>query len=112
MLALHAEGYIENVPNYYAEINSRDDREEWQQAVNEKLEAIHSNQAWSLVELSSGRKAIDNKWIFKIKRDESGNWQDTTSHQGLFLNKRFRLWGDVRTGGKIDNGKDFIVNHR
>lgn len=28
VLALHAEGYIENVPNYYAEINSRDDREE------------------------------------------------------------------------------------
>lgn len=61
------------MPNCYADINARDDRKEWKKAVHEELEAIRSNQIWNLVELRIGRKAINNKWIFKIKRDESGN---------------------------------------
>ncbi|KMQ83408.1 gag-pol polyprotein [Lasius niger] len=61
VLALHAESYVEGIPNCYAEINSRDDREEWQKAVKEELKAIQENETWRLTQLPSGRKAIDNK---------------------------------------------------
>lgn len=75
VLALHAESYVEDISNCYAEISSRNDREKWQKAVNEELKAIQDNKTWSLTQLPSGRKTIDNKWIFKIKRDEYGNIQ-------------------------------------
>ena len=74
-MALHAESYVEDIPSCYFEINSRHDKEEWQKAINEELKAIQENQTRSLVQLPAGRKAIDNKWIFKIKRDEHGNIQ-------------------------------------
>jgi len=75
VLALHAESYVEDVPSCYTEVNSRHDKEEWEKAVNDKFKAIKENQTWNLVQLPAGKKAIGNKWIFKIKRDEHGNIQ-------------------------------------
>lgn len=69
VLALHAESYVEDVPNCYAEIDSRNDREEWFETINKELK-IQDNKTWNLTHLPSEKRAIDNKQIFKIKRDE------------------------------------------
>lgn len=37
------------------------------------MASLIENKTWDLVQLSPGRKAIDNKWVFKIKRDQNGN---------------------------------------
>ena len=37
------------------------------------MESMKVNQVWSLVDLPSGRKAIRNKWILKIKRKADGS---------------------------------------
>jgi len=66
VLALHAESYVEDVPNCYAEVNSRHDKEEWKKAVNNELKAQEKNSSKSDVESSettrwkeSNRKQMD-----------------------------------------------------
>ena len=41
----------------------------WMTAMHEEIEALHKNKTWELVPLPHGRKAIGNKWVYKIKRD-------------------------------------------
>lgn len=71
--ALNAEAYIDEVPETYDDIKNRDDKEYWYRAVKEEMDALLENDTWTLVELPSGQRAIDNKWVFKIKRNEYGN---------------------------------------
>ncbi|XP_072058285.1 secreted RxLR effector protein 161-like [Arachis hypogaea] len=40
-------------------------------AMQEKIEVLHRNHTWKLVELPADRKAIGNKWVYKIKRDSN-----------------------------------------
>lgn len=72
-LALIAESFIEDVPECFSDIENRDDKEEWHCAVKEELDSLKQNDTWTLTELPPGKKAIDNKWVFRIKRDEHGN---------------------------------------
>ena len=39
----------------------------WQQAMKEELDALHKTGTWDLVDLPSGKSAIDCKWVYKIK---------------------------------------------
>jgi len=41
--------------------------------MNDKMEYMRTNQVWDLVDLPSGHKAIENKWILKIKRRADGS---------------------------------------
>jgi hypothetical protein len=34
---------------------------------------MYDNQVWTLVDIPSDRKAVENKWIFKKKTDAYGN---------------------------------------
>jgi hypothetical protein len=38
----------------------------------EEMDSIEENGTWSLVDLPLGRKPIEVKWVFKVKRDEHG----------------------------------------
>ncbi|KAH9688940.1 Integrase catalytic domain-containing protein [Citrus sinensis] len=40
----------------------------WMTTMQEEIEALHKNKTWELVPLPRGRKAIGNKWVYKIKR--------------------------------------------
>ena len=42
-------------------------------AMNNEMESMRTNQVWDLVDLPSGRKAIGNKWVLKIKRKADGS---------------------------------------
>ena len=41
--------------------------------MNNEMKFMRTNQVWDLVDLSSGRKAIGNKWVLKIKRKADGS---------------------------------------
>ena len=41
--------------------------------MNEEYKSMQDNQIWNLVPLPEGKKPIDCKWIFKIKRNLEGN---------------------------------------
>ncbi|GJW96531.1 ribonuclease H-like domain-containing protein [Tanacetum coccineum] len=44
----------------------------WIEAMNEEIDALYRNYTWTIVDLPKGRKAIGNKWIYKIKYKASG----------------------------------------
>jgi hypothetical protein len=44
----------------------------WKAAMGEEIRAIEENDTWVLTDLHPGRRAIDLKWVFKVKRDEKG----------------------------------------
>ncbi|GJS67380.1 ribonuclease H-like domain-containing protein, partial [Tanacetum coccineum] len=44
----------------------------WIDAMNQEMNALLRNGTWDIVELPKGRKAIGNKWIYKIKYQSSG----------------------------------------
>ena len=46
--------------------------DEWMKAMNDEMESTRTNQVWDLEDLLSGRKAIGNKWVLKIKRKQMG----------------------------------------
>ena len=43
-----------------------------QEAMNEELMAIEKNSTWQLTDLPKGHKAIDLKWVYKIKVKANG----------------------------------------
>ncbi|GAA0173718.1 hypothetical protein LIER_27277 [Lithospermum erythrorhizon] len=49
-------------------LTRRPDTSLWMTAMQEEIEALHKNKTWDLVPLPQGRKPIDSKWVYKIKR--------------------------------------------
>ena len=46
--------------------------EQWRKAAQEEYDSIIKMGVWELDNLPPGRKAIGNKWVFKLKRDADG----------------------------------------
>ena len=47
--------------------------EKWIEAMNDEYKSMQDNKVWELVPLPKGVKPIGCKWIFKTKRDFTGN---------------------------------------
>ena len=62
------------------------DSEKWLEAMKSEIGSMHENQVWTLVDLPEGRKAVENKWIFKKKTDANGN---VTIHKARLVTKGF-----------------------
>ena len=45
----------------------------WDDAMNEEMAALESNDTWELVPLPNGKKAIGYKWVYKVKHKADGN---------------------------------------
>ena len=71
--AAAAEIKTDNEPVTYQEALAAPDAEQWKQAMDEEMASLHANGTWVLESLPPGVKAIPVKWVYKIKRDASGN---------------------------------------
>ena len=56
----------------YREAISGEYKEEWQKAIESELNSLLKNQTWEEAILPPGRKAIKNKWVFKVKENMDG----------------------------------------
>ena len=71
----HLEGLaaFEPDPSTLREALAREDKMEWQRAMDKEMESLRKNKTWDLTELPKGRKAISCKWVLRIKRDAKGS---------------------------------------
>jgi hypothetical protein len=58
----------------------------WIHAMTEELDSIESNDTWPVVKLPKGKKAIDVKWMFKVKVNSQG---EVTRHKARLVAKGF-----------------------
>lgn len=64
-----------NEPTTVREAIHSPEAAKWSAAMIEEYNALIENGTWELTELPPNRKAIDSKWVFKVKRDGDGNIQ-------------------------------------
>ena len=42
-------------------------------SMQEEMESLQKNNTYELVKLPKGRKALRNKWVYKLEKDVKGN---------------------------------------
>lgn len=70
--ALSAEQFVENDPTTIDEAKNRDDWPQWKEAIQSECKSLTKNETWKVCDLPKDRKAITNKWVFKLKRKADG----------------------------------------
>ena len=58
-------------PSNYQDTINNSNSSSWIATMQEKVETLHKNQTWKLVPLQPRRKAIENKWVYKVKHDSN-----------------------------------------
>ena len=43
--------------------------------MQEEINSLHDNKTWDLVEQPKGKKALKNKWVYRIKHEGKENKQ-------------------------------------
>jgi hypothetical protein len=59
-------------PRTVREAMNSEDANLWKRAMDEEKESLDKNEAWNLMELSTRRKPIGRKWVFKKKLNAEG----------------------------------------
>ena len=59
----------EGEPKSFQEAQTREDKDKWMKAMEEEMSSLRKNNTYELVVLPKGKKALRNKWAFKIKKD-------------------------------------------
>ena len=57
-------------PESFQEVQSHKDKDCWIKVIREEMNFLWKNDTYELTELPKGRKALKNKWVFKLKNDD------------------------------------------
>ena len=57
----------------YDEAIADEHREQWLNAMQDEMDSLHENYTYDLVELPKGKRALRNKWVYKVKIGEVDN---------------------------------------
>ena len=60
--------FEENEPQTYKAALRSPDSDKWKVAINEELNALDRNNTWTVVDRPPGRKIVDCRWVFRIKK--------------------------------------------
>jgi hypothetical protein len=60
-------------PATYTEAMEGPESKKWLEAMKSEIRSMYDNQVWTLVDIPSDRKTVENEWIFKKKTDVDGN---------------------------------------
>jgi len=67
--------YDESEPSTFAEACVDKDKNHWTDAMNDEMKYMMENHAWDLVPLPTKRKALQNKWVYRLKEEAGGKKQ-------------------------------------
>ena len=55
------------------EVMANKHKEKWLSAAQDKMNSLHENYTYDMVELPKGKKALRNNWVYKVKVGEVDN---------------------------------------
>ncbi|PKI76595.1 hypothetical protein CRG98_002904 [Punica granatum] len=59
-------------PECYGEAVAHEHKEHWLKAMNEEMNSLSKNHTYDLVKLPQGKRALKNKWVYRLKTENSG----------------------------------------
>ncbi|KAE8660039.1 hypothetical protein F3Y22_tig00116959pilonHSYRG00493 [Hibiscus syriacus] len=97
-------------PDCYDEVMQVEDSVKWKSSMKDEMDSLMSNQTWELAELPPGKKALHNKWIYRIKEEHDGSkrykrdWLSKVFNKKKILLKQWELLagGDTILTGYVD----------
>uniref|UniRef100_A0A7N2R0F3 Integrase catalytic domain-containing protein n=1 Tax=Quercus lobata TaxID=97700 RepID=A0A7N2R0F3_QUELO len=60
-------------PECYDEVLQDENSSKWELAMKDEMDSLLGNQTWELTELPVGKKALHNKWVYRIKNEHDGS---------------------------------------
>ena len=63
----------EGEPECYEETMTDEHKEKCYNAMQEQMDSLHENYTYELIEALEGKKALRNKWVYKLKTGEDGS---------------------------------------
>ena len=57
-------------PECYAEAMEDEHKSEWVDAMQDEMKSLHDNHTFELVKLPKGKRALTNRWIYRVKQEE------------------------------------------
>ena len=63
----------EGEPESFEEAKEDTHSRKWLTAMQDEIDSLHENHTYELVELSKGKRALLNKWVYKLKPGDGGN---------------------------------------
>ena len=74
-------------PSSYEEATTAPDADTWIQAMRSKMDSIHENKTWELVELLTGWKTLPFKWVYRYQYVSSS---EQPKYKARVVAKRFK----------------------
>ena len=69
----HANVVMHDEPHTMSEAMQSGDAKKWELAMQEEYDSLMANGTWELTPLPKNRQSVGCKWVFRTKRDASGN---------------------------------------
>jgi len=63
----------EGEPECYEEVMLHEEKDKWFKAMQEEMKSLHENHTFELVKFPQGKRALKNKWVFKLKSEENNS---------------------------------------
>lgn len=60
-------------PDCYEEAMKSEEKNKWVGAMDDELKSLHDNHTFELVKLPKGKRALKNRWVYKVKHDDSSS---------------------------------------
>ena len=66
-----------------------DTKKKWEKGMKEEMDSLVNNQTWDLVQFPGGKRALQNKWVYKLKEEYGGKkwYKDRLVVKGFSQNK-------------------------
>jgi len=59
-------------PEHFGEAMQIENSDKWKMAMKDEMNSLHKNNTWMLTELPDGKKALQNKWVYRVKEEHDG----------------------------------------
>jgi hypothetical protein len=59
-------------PESYEEAMKVETKKKWEQGMKDEMDSLVNKQTWDLVQCHAGKRALQNKWVYRLKEEDGG----------------------------------------